>query len=218
MTRKNNMKKNKYILIIMSAMISVLATLYVSNVTINCIQPGLEHKRCFFITFPSDESYIFKTKSLSKNEIIGKVDRAITVSYPEIKANIAKIVLNEKEDGYVSIPTLSYLPPVEYAKYIINWRRSLKYQGYTDGQFEIKPIVGNRYSVTLTLKDSKHVRLHKYRYETDGNTVYDIKPISIFSGFHLILYSIIFIPVFLLSFIILNNIIKSLISLGRPPR
>jgi hypothetical protein len=200
------MISKKITLYAISILVGALVTLYVSNKTINYLHVESELPQYEFLLFPSDKSYAYKTKSLSSNERLNKIDRAVTACYPEVLSGIVGVNLSEKEDGYAGISTFSYLPPVEYAKYIINWRRSLKYQGYTDGQFEIKPIGGNRYSVTLTLKDSKHVRLHKYRYETDGNTLYDIKPISIFSGFHFILYSIIFIPAFLLSFIILNNI------------
>jgi len=201
------MIKNKSTLMIIAFLISSLVTVYVSNKVVNYVRAEAENKTHLFLIFPSDKSYVYKTKSFNSNEKLGKIDRAVTVSYPEIQSGIAEVILDEKECGYAAISTFNYLPPTEYDKYIINWKKYLKFQGYTDGQYEIKPARAKRYIVTFIMKDSKHARSHKYMYETDGKTICNIGPVGVFSGFNIIFYAIIFIPVYLLTMIVMKYIV-----------
>ncbi len=196
--------------------ISVLISVVISAVIIRNADSSRNIKdNSSFLMFPTDQSYMYKTKYFKDTEILGKTERAVIVSCREAKSGIVKIIVNEKEDGYVKLSTLRYLPPDNYSKYIKDLEDVLHYQGYTSGKFVIKPLDSKVYSIVMVLKDSKHARQHEYRYKTDGDTVFEIKPIRVTSGLWYIHGMLTWFVVFMFVIIMLKFIVDLLSMLRR---
>lgn len=198
------MKKNRISLIIASILLSFAITAIMNSNAGN--YRNIESKS-LFLMFPTDESYAYKTKYLNESEKLSKIERAITVSSQDISSKVARIIMNEKEDAYVKLSTFRYLPSADHEGYIVNWKKYLYYQGYSSGEFRIAPSNNNSFSITIILKDSRHARQYKYRYNTDGIAVFDIRPTRVMSGLDLVKYAVTYFMVLLFVVIILNLVI-----------
>ena len=135
-----------------------------------------------FFYFPPNHVSIYKAPGGDIGGIIGRLDRAVVASKKEILSGEVKVIINEKDDGYVKLSDLSYLPTSGEKEMLEKWQRRLPLQGYTQGKWQRDKINRNTWQVTLLLIDSEHARSEKYVFETDGVNILRVKDINSRSG------------------------------------
>lgn len=132
-----------------------------------------------FLLFPKGNVDIYD--GLGGN-IIGQLDRAVTASKKEILNKEVRVIVSQKEYGFMKLSDLSYLPVSEEKQMLDKWLESLSLQGYTQGKWEREKIGKDIWRISLFLIDSKHTRSEKYVFETDGVSVLRVRSIDSRSG------------------------------------
>ena len=135
-----------------------------------------------FLLFPKNHVNIYKSASGDSEGIIGRLDSAVTASKKEILSGEIRIVINEKDDGYIKLSDLNYIPISGEDEMLEKWQRRLFLQGYTQGKWKSEKIDSNTWQITLLLVDSQHVRSDQYVFVTDGVNVLRVKDINSRSG------------------------------------
>ena len=135
-----------------------------------------------FLLFPKNHTNIYRIPGGKSAEIVGELNRAVIASKKEILDKEIKVIIDEKNDGYLNLSDLSYLPTSDEGQALTRWREHLAPQGYTRGEWKREKIDSNVWRITLLLSDIKHARSEKYVFETDGVSVLRVKNMDSRSG------------------------------------